>query len=85
MGKPIDDKASKLSCMMVAPPMGYPAAMQLESGLAYFYALAGITVAEKEFAKTSGGEKLLELLTAAGAFPVIDPDRDSIDLSSVTY
>jgi hypothetical protein len=80
MGKSIDGKGSKLNCMMVAPPRGYPGTMELESGLAYFYALAGITVAEKEFAKTSGGDKLLELLTMAGAFPVIDPNRDSIGL-----
>jgi len=41
-------------------------------------ALVGITDDEAQFARDNDGEKLVELLARAGAFPITDPARKSV-------
>jgi hypothetical protein len=41
-------------------------------------ALVGITDDEAQYARENNGEKLVELLSPAGAFPVTDPARKSV-------
>jgi Suppressor of fused protein (SUFU) len=41
-------------------------------------ALVGITDDEAQYARENDGEKLVELLTRAGAFPITDPARKSV-------
>ena len=40
--------------------------------------LVGITDDEAQYARDNDGEKLVELLARAGAFPVTDPARKSV-------
>jgi hypothetical protein len=48
------------------------------SGAVELIALVGITDDEAQYARENDGEKLVELLVRAGAFPVTDPARKSI-------
>jgi hypothetical protein len=41
-------------------------------------ALVGITDDEAQYARENDGEKLVDLLARAGAFPVTDPARKSV-------
>ena len=51
---------------------------KLESGAVELMALVGITDDEAQYARENVGEKLVELLARAGAFPVTDPARKSV-------
>jgi hypothetical protein len=61
--------------ILVCPPVGYPGAFKLESGEVEFMALVGMTDDEAQYARENDGEKLIELLARADAFPVTDPAR----------
>jgi hypothetical protein len=53
----------------------------LESGRFSFYQVVGISEEEATFARANGGDKLVEKLVTAHAFPVTDPDRHSVRLN----
>ena len=67
---------SKLTFLIVAPSVGMPAKIQLESGTFEFVHLAAVTDAEASFAREIGGPELLRTHAMAGLHPVIDPNRD---------
>jgi len=67
---------------MLAPPMGFSRRAQLDSGPFEFYQLVGITESEAGYARSHDGAALIELLRAQGAFPVTNPDRQSLMESS---
>lgn len=69
---------SKLTFLIIAPPVGVPANVQLESGRFEFSHLAAVTDPEANFAREIGGPKLLRAHTLAGLHPVIDPIRNEL-------
>ena len=69
---------SKLTYLIVAPPVGVPATIQLESGHFDFFHLAAVTDAEAAFAREIGGPELLRVHSVAGLHPVIDPSRNEL-------
>jgi hypothetical protein len=69
---------SKLTFLLVAPPVGVPPAIQLESGRFEFSHLAAVTESEAAFAREIGGPELLQAHTSAGLHPVIDPRRNEL-------
>ena len=79
---PIRSEPSALKYLMLAPPTGFPRQAQLDSGPFEFYQLVGITESEAEYARSHDGAALVELLRAQGAFPVTNPDRQSVVESS---
>src|SRR5437867_1753669 len=79
---PIRSEPSALKYLMLAPPTGFPRQAQLDSGPFEFYQLVGITESEAEYARSHDGVVLVELLRAQGAFPVTNPDRQSVVESS---
>ena len=68
-------EASDLTWLFIAPPAGYPASLRLQSGRVDLLRVLGITEAEAQFARSRGGEELVEVLRHAGAFPITDPRR----------
>ena len=69
---------SAIRNVLICPPIGYPATFKLESGEVELMALVGITDDEAQYARENDGEKLVELLMRAGAFPITDPARKSV-------
>lgn len=63
---------------MFCPPVGYPGAFKFESGAVELIALVEITDDEAQCSRENDGEKLVELLARAGAYPVTDPARKSV-------
>jgi|SRR5579863_3113659 len=74
----IRPEPSALTWLMLAPPDGIPRQAQLESGTFDFYEAVGISDAEAEYARTFGGDVLLELLKAHDYFPVTNADRNDV-------
>lgn len=66
---------SALHHLLIAPPNGYPSQFSLASGKVDLLHVVGITERERNYAKASDSEALLQLLTERGAFPITDPDR----------
>jgi Suppressor of fused protein (SUFU) len=64
---------SAIRNIMFCPPVGYPGAFKLESGAVELIALVGITDEEAQYSRENDGEKLVELLARAGAFPPYRP------------
>ncbi len=77
-GGPVDGNHSQLTFLAVSRPSHYPATAQLDSGKFDFLHVVGITEAERDFAKRSSTEQLLNQLTASGAAPVTDAARRSV-------
>ncbi len=73
---PIREGDSALTHLTLAEPVGFARSVQLASGSFVFYQVVGITEAEAAHARQHGGRSLIEALTAAGHFPVTDPDRE---------
>jgi hypothetical protein len=69
---------SKLTFLIIAPPVGVPATVQLESGRFEFFHLAAVTDSEAAFAREIGGPELLQAHVLAGHYPVIDPNRNEL-------
>jgi hypothetical protein len=69
---------SRLTFLIIAPPMGVPATVQLESGRFEFSHIAAVTDSEAAFAREIGGPELLQAHTLAGLHPVIDPNRNEL-------
>jgi hypothetical protein len=74
----IRPEPSVLTYLMLAPPSRFPREVDLESGPFAFYQVVGISDAEAAYAKSKGGQALLELLNSHNYFPVTDPDRREI-------
>jgi len=69
---------SKLTFLIVAPPVGVPATIQLESGVFEFFHLAAATESEAKYARENGGPELLRFHSLAGLHPVINPERNEL-------
>ncbi|MFT3868171.1 MAG: suppressor of fused domain protein [Nibricoccus sp.] len=69
---------SKLTFLILAPAVGTPDSVQLESGRFEFFHLAAVTDLEAAFAREIGGPALLQTHAQSGLFPIIDPDRSEL-------
>lgn len=74
----IDGAGSQLTHLLVCPSSAAPEPLELESGTFSLVQLVGVTEAEVQFARDRGGEELLQLLTARGAWPATDASRASV-------
>jgi hypothetical protein len=74
----IRSEPSALTFLMLAPPNGFSRQAQLESGSFDFYQIVGITEPEASYARKHGGSALVEILQSHSAFPVTNPDRNSV-------
>ena len=77
LGSAIDFGDSALTHLILAKPPSIAQVLQQDSGSAEFYLMFGITQAERDFAKESGGELLLDILRAEAGFPITNPSRES--------
>jgi len=75
---PIDGRSSALTWVLLTPSAELGDAPQLPSGRFQFLVFVGITEDEADYARASGGDKLLGLLIERSAAPVNDPGRASI-------
>ena len=75
--EPITVEASDLRWLILAPPVSFAPRFALASGWVELYEVFGATEEEAVYAREQGGDKLVELLTRAGGFPVTDPRRKS--------
>ena len=66
---------------MLAPADTSSGTQKFESGSFELLRVVGITEKEAAFARSNGGDALLEFLRCKSAFPVTDPTRCSVDLS----
>lgn len=78
LNSPIDGASSKLNWVVLVPPPNYNKWQVLPSGEFRFLEFIGITEEEADFARDSGGEKLLSLLIQRNAAPITDPSRESV-------
>jgi hypothetical protein len=69
---------SKLTWLMITPPVDVPEDVKLESGTFCFSHVVALSESEAAHARTVGGDDLLDRLSAAGCHPVIDPSRASV-------
>jgi hypothetical protein len=76
--QPIDAIGSLLRWLLVVPPDDATRTFHLESGRVRIYTLLGLTDAEAEVARDQGGDRLLDLLRGANAYPVTQPARRSV-------
>ncbi len=74
---PINFQESELRWLILAPPVSFESEFALESGWVELHEAFGATEDEAGYARKHGGDKLVEILTRAGAFPVTDPRRHS--------
>jgi hypothetical protein len=72
------DQPSTLEHVVIGKPMHFPPSFHLGSGQVDLLQVVGITEAERDFAKSSGSEKLIEKLTSVGYYPVTDPTRSTV-------
>jgi len=64
---------------MLTPADEKSGIQKLESGSFELLRVVGITDKEAAFARSNGGDALLDLLRSQSAFPVTDPARCSVD------
>ena len=74
----IDGSSSKLNWVLLTPAPNFRESQQLPSGRFHFLEFIGITEDEADFARNSGGDKLLDLLIQRKAAPVTHPSRSSV-------
>jgi len=72
---PLTPEPSALRWLMLAPPVRFPSSVRLHAGTIDLLQVVGITDAEAQFARETSGQALIDVLSAAGAFPVTDPSR----------
>jgi hypothetical protein len=72
------DDSSLLTHILLGAPDHYDASFRLASGKVDFLHAVGITESERNFAKESGSDALIELLKASNAFPVTRPERKAL-------
>ena len=75
------DSDSEIEFLMLAPADASSGTHKFESGSFELLRVVGITEKEASFARSNGGDALLEFLRGQSAFPVTDPTRCSVDLS----
>lgn len=73
----ITAEPSDLCWLILAPPVSFEPRFALASGWVELVQVFGATEDEAAYAREHGGEKLVELLSSVGTFPVIDPRRTS--------
>lgn len=73
-------KDSKLTFLALARPSHYEPSAQLDSGLFEFFHVIGITEQERDYAKATSTEQLVEKLQQHGAYPVTLSKRASVPL-----
>ena len=79
LGGPINgDPGSCIQFVVVAEPRNFPPSFQLDSGRVDLLQLVGISVAERDLAKTEGHAALIARLSERGVFPLTDPSRRSV-------
>lgn len=71
---------SKLTFLAIAKPTHYPSSASLQSGKFDFLHVVGITEQERDFAKATSTEELIDKLIANSAFPITDPGRPGMSL-----
>lgn len=81
LGMPVDRAESELQAMVFIPSPHFPGPQQLPSGRFDFLQLLPLTLDEHAFGREHDFETVLAQLTAAGAAPVVDPQRGGIDLA----
>jgi hypothetical protein len=74
----ITPEHSELRWLILAPPVSFDATFQLTTGWVELYQVFGASESEATFAAEHGGDKLVDLLSRSGAFPVTDPRRKSV-------
>ena len=79
---PIDGSTSELNWLLLAPSSKFAGTQQLPSGQFQFLQFIGITESEAAFARSNGGDKLLDLLKARGYAHVTDPTRRPIPVGA---
>jgi len=77
LGSGIDFANSKLTQLLLAQPSAITREFQQDSGSADFYLMFGITEAERDFAKESGGDVLLDVIRSETEFPITNTARES--------
>lgn len=75
---PIDGGSSALTWVLLTPSAELGDAPQLPSGRFQLLRFVGISEDEAEYARTSGGDKLLHLLIERSAAPATEPSRTSV-------
>lgn len=73
----ITPEPSDLRWLILAPPVSFASRFELASGWVELYQAFGATEEEATYAREHGGDKLVEILTRVGGFPVTDPRRKS--------
>jgi Suppressor of fused protein (SUFU) len=73
----ITPEPSDLRWLILAPPVSFASRFELTSGWVKLYEAFGATEQEGTYAREHGGDKLVEILTRVGGFPVTDPRRKS--------
>jgi Suppressor of fused protein (SUFU) len=73
----ITPEPSDLRWLILAPPVSFASRFELASGWVELYEVFGATEEEAKYAREHGGDKLVEILTRVGGFPVTDPRRES--------
>lgn len=76
VGSIVDE--SELKHLVIAPPINYEAQVVLASGKVDLLHVVGITEQERDYAKEHGSDELVSRLKAADAFPVTNPNRQSV-------
>lgn len=76
----IDGGASILRHVLLTEPIGFDPILKQRSGTAEWLFCVGLSDAEKAFAREHGNEELLSRLSEAGAFPLTDPTRVSLEV-----
>lgn len=66
--------------LAIAKPKHYPATAQLDSGKFDFLHVIGVTEGERDFAKSTSTDVLIEKLAAQGAYPITQPKRSQVAL-----
>ena len=69
---------SQLTWLMIAPPIGVPEEVRLDSGTFRFSHVVSLTEVEVAHARTAGAADLLDRLSRAGFYPLIDVSRESV-------
>jgi hypothetical protein len=69
------DQPSTLEHVVIGKPVHFPESFHLASGQVDLLQVVGVTETERDFAKSSGTDELIEKLKRAGCYPVTDPTR----------
>ena len=74
---PITPEPSDLRWLILAPPVTFESRFTLATGWVELFEAFGATDDEAAYARQHGGDKLVEILSGVGGFPITDPERKS--------